>query len=137
MTVFQKILDGQLPSVKLFEDDWIYVFMDAFPQSEGHSLIIPKKAAPDLFSLDAESLQRIALFSQKLARALKKALQADGIKIMQFNGAAAGQTVFHYHMHLIPAWNQHKEKKHHAEQVAIEALQHTAEKIIAALNEEA
>lgn len=137
MTIFSKILAGEIPSAKVYEDDFIYVFMDAFPQSLGHTLIIPKRAAPDLLSVDAESLQHIILFSQKLARAQKSALAADGIRVVQYNGAAAGQTVFHYHMHLIPMWEGKKLGNHYTGAAPLAELQETAAKIQSALESQA
>ncbi len=104
MTIFQKILDGEIDSAKIYEDNLIYVFMDAFPQSKGHALIIPKQPAKDLLTVPADILAHIIRFSQRLAKAQMQVLSPDGIRVMQFNGEAAGQTVFHYHMHLIPVW---------------------------------
>lgn len=133
MTIFQKILNGEIPSVKIYENELIYSFMDAFPQSTGHALIIPKQPAPDLFTVAPEALSAIILFSQKLALAQKEALHPDGIKVMQFNGASAGQTVFHYHMHLIPVWDGQDLAGHRQGQASPEALLETAQKIMGAL----
>lgn len=104
-SIFHQIIAGKIPAAKIYEDEYIFAFMDAFPQTKGHALIVPKKFAPDLFTIDKNSLSHIIQFSQKLARAQKKALDADGIRVVQYNGAAAGQTVFYYHMHLIPMWD--------------------------------
>ena len=87
-TIFHKILAGEIPCAKIYEDEHLFAFMDAFPQSKGHSLIIPKNFAPDLLTAHTESLQHIIVFSQKLARAQKRALAADGIKVVQYNGAS-------------------------------------------------
>lgn len=133
-TVFDKLLSGELPSAKVYEDERIYVFMDAFPQSKGHTLIIPKKASPDIYDVDPEDLSAIMLFSQRLANALRKALKPDGIKVMQFNGAAAGQTVAHYHMHLIPVWEGEQLGGHGDKSVAMEELKKTAKLIQDALD---
>ena len=132
-TIFHKILAGEIPCAKIYEDEYLFAFMDAFPQSKGHSLIIPKAFAPDLFSANAESLQHIIVFSQKLARAQKKALAADGIKVVQFNGASAGQTVFYYHMHLIPVWEGESLGAHGKGAADINELRETAAQIAAAL----
>lgn len=129
MTIFAKILSGQIPSAKIYEDELIYSFMDAFPQSLGHALIIPKKAAPDLLTVDRKALQAIAAFSQDLARAQQEALRPDGIKVLQYNGSAAGQTVFHYHMHLIPVWNNMPLGSHGAAVKPLEELEKTAAQI--------
>lgn len=132
-TVFDQILSGEIPSAKVYEDERIYVFMDAFPQSEGHTLIIPKQASPDIFNVRPEDMAAIAIFSQRLAKALKKALNPDGIRVMQFNGAAAGQTVFHYHMHLIPVWEDKALGDHGDKSVPLQKLEEIADSIRAAL----
>lgn len=103
-TAFDLILRGDIPCAKIYEDEALLSFMDAFPQSRGHSLIIPKRKCESLFDIDDDSLAAIVKFSRKLALAQRKVLQADGIRVCQFNGAAAGQSVFYYHMHLIPMW---------------------------------
>ncbi|WP_411818393.1 HIT family protein [Hyphococcus sp. DH-69] len=103
--VFAKIIRGDLPSVKLFEDDKILSFMDVFPQSSGHCLVIHKQAtATNLFDIDEKSLGEIMTATQKVARAVNDGLSPDGIRIVQFNGAPAGQTVFHLHFHIIPVY---------------------------------
>ena len=132
-TIFHKILAGEIPCAKIYEDEQLFAFMDAFPQSKGHSLIIPKTFAPDLLTAHPESLQHIIVFSQKLARAQKKALAADGIKVVQYNGAAAGQTVFYYHMHLIPVWEGKTLGAHAQSPADINELRETAAAIAAAL----
>lgn len=132
-TIFHKILAGEISCAKIYEDEHLFAFMDAFPQSKGHSLIIPKTFAPDLLTANPESLQHIITFSQKLARAQKKALAADGIKVVQYNGAAAGQTVFYYHMHLIPVWEGKTLGAHAQSSADINELRETAAAIAAAL----
>ena len=134
-TVFDKVLSGELPSAKVYEDERIYVFMDAFPQSTGHTLIIPKNASPDIYNADPADLSAVMLFSQRLANAMRKALNPDGIKVVQFNGAAAGQTVFHYHMHLIPVWEGEQLGGHGDKAVQLERLKETAKLIQDALDE--
>lgn len=114
-TIFHKILRGEIPSARIYEDDWIYAFMDAFPQTRGHALIIAKQGGGEnLLTTDEEALSRIIRFSKKLAHAQMKVFQPDGIRVMQFNGEAAGQTVFYYHMHLIPAWKAYQGEAHGA-----------------------
>ena len=132
-TIFHKILSGEIPCAKIYEDGNLFSFMDAFPQSKGHSLIIPKTFAPDLFTADPESLRHIITFSQKLARAQKKALNPDGIKIVQYNGEAAGQSVFYYHMHLIPMWAGQALGAHGKGAADLAGLRDTADAIRAAL----
>lgn len=129
MTVFEQILQGDLPAAKIYEDDFLLSFMDAFPQSFGHCLIIPKQKCKDLFEIDSEFLLKISCFSQKLARALKAALNPDGIKVAQFNGAAAGQTVFYYHLHLIPIYQNENIQLHGQKSANFEQLQQTAQTI--------
>ena len=132
-TIFHKILTGEIPCAKIYEDDHLFSFMDAFPQSKGHSLIIPKHFATNLFDADPASLQHIILFSQKLARAQKQALQADGIRVVQYNGEAAGQSVFYYHMHLIPMWAGQALGAHGKGAADLAGLRDTADAIRAAL----
>lgn len=136
-TVFDKIISGDLPSAKIYEDDIILAFMDAFPQTNGHCLIIPKSPQPDLLSMPDDELHHIIVFSKRLAKAVNKALAPDGIRIMQFNGEAAGQTVFHYHMHVMPMWNGQAPKAHADEKaVSLDELQKTADLIRQALDEQ-
>ena len=100
-----KIIRGKMPAVKVYEDDRVLAFMDVFPQAEGHLLVISKASqARNLLEAEPEVLEDLALATQRLARAATRALQCDGITITQFNGTAAGQTVFHLHFHVIPRW---------------------------------
>lgn len=101
--VFAKIIRGDLPAAKVFEDAHVLAFMDVFPQSRGHTLVVSKKSrARNLLDVEAEVLSHVMLDVQRVAKAMKAALKPDGIVMTQFNGAAAGQTVFHLHFHLIP-----------------------------------
>jgi histidine triad (HIT) family protein len=103
--IFAKILRGDLPAVKVFEDDVALAFMDIFPQSRGHLLVIPKRsAAVNLLDEEAATLQALIVRVQRIARAVVTALEPDGVRIAQFNGAPAGQTVFHLHFHVIPVY---------------------------------
>ena len=103
--IFAKILRGEMPSVRVFEDQHVYAFMDVFPQARGHTLVIPKDAqARNLLEEAPEVLSVLILGVQRVARAVRAALRPDGIVITQFNGAPAGQTVFHLHFHIIPRW---------------------------------
>ena len=103
--IFAKILRGEIPSARVFEDEHVYAFMDAFPQSRGHTLIIPKHSnARNLLEEEPEKLANLILGVQRVARAVRAALQPDGVFVMQINGAPAGQTVFHLHFHVIPRW---------------------------------
>jgi histidine triad (HIT) family protein len=100
--IFAKILRGEIPAVKVYEDDKTLAFMDVMPQAEGHVLIIPKEAAENILDLSPEGAAAMIVTTQKVAKAVKKALDAPGIHLMQLNGAPAGQTVFHVHFHVIP-----------------------------------
>jgi histidine triad (HIT) family protein len=103
--IFAKILRGEVPAAKVHEDDHVLAFMDVFPQSRGHVLVIPKNAkARNLLDITPENLQQVMLGVQTVARAMRDALRPDGLVLTQFNGAPAGQTVFHLHFHLIPRW---------------------------------
>lgn len=103
--IFGKILRGEAPCFKVYEDDFVLSFLDVFPQSEGHALVVPKAvSARNLLDLPAERLGPLFSGVQIVARAVEKALQPDGIRIAQFNGAPAGQTVFHLHVHVIPIY---------------------------------
>jgi histidine triad (HIT) family protein len=103
--IFAKILRGELPSARVFEDDHVFAFMDVFPQSKGHTLVIPKQsAARNLLEEEPKVLETLILGVQRVARAVRAALKPDGIVITQFNGSASGQTVYHLHFHIIPRW---------------------------------
>ena len=100
--VFAKILRGELPCIKVLETEHILAFMDAFPQSDGHTLVIPKAPSRNILDTSGKNLGRIIGTTQKVSAAINTALEPDGIRIAQFNGAFAGQTVFHLHFHIIP-----------------------------------
>ena len=103
--IFAKILRGEAPSVRVFEDEHVYAFMDVFPQARGHTLVIPKHStAINALEEEPERLAQLILGVQRVARAVRAALKPDGVMISQFNGAASGQTVFHLHFHIIPRW---------------------------------
>ncbi len=103
--IFARIIRDEAPCARVFEDDETLAFMDAFPQSDGHCLVVHKKSvARNLFEVDETDLHRIISTAQKIARALHQALKPDGVRIAQFNGAPAGQTVFHLHVHIIPVY---------------------------------
>jgi histidine triad (HIT) family protein len=103
--IFAKILRGEMSSVRVFEDEHVYAFMDVFPQSKGHTLVIPKiSQARNLLEEEPQVLSTLILGVQRVARAVRAALNPDGIMVSQFNGAPAGQTVYHLHFHIIPRW---------------------------------
>ena len=102
---FALILAGKIPSTKLYEDEHSYAFLDIMPQSKGHSLVISKwSRARNILEIEPEALSQVMATVQKVAVAIRKALDPDGLHIAQFNGAPAGQTVFHLHVHIVPRW---------------------------------
>lgn len=103
-SIFARIASGDIPSVKLYADDLTYAFMDVNPGARGHALVVPREEYADIFAMPPELLAAVAHTTQRVAQAIKAALAPDGINIIQNNGAAAGQTVFHFHVHLIPRW---------------------------------
>jgi histidine triad (HIT) family protein len=103
--IFARILRAEIPKALICEDDDTLAFMDAFPQSRGHCLVIPRDdRARNLLEAQAQTLGPLFATVQRVARAVRAALEPDGIVVTQFNGAAAGQTVFHLHVHIIPRW---------------------------------
>ena len=103
--IFAKILRGEMPAVRVFENDDVLAFLDVFPQARGHTLVIPKHStARNLLDEVPEVIGPLMLGVQRVARAVRIALNPDGLMISQFNGAPAGQTVFHLHVHIIPRW---------------------------------
>ena len=103
--IFAKILRGEAPAAKVFEDGEILAFMDVFPQSKGHTLVIPKHStARNLLEVEPQVLAPLMLGVQRITRAVRAALNPDGIVVTQFNGAPAGQTIYHLHFHIIPRW---------------------------------
>jgi histidine triad (HIT) family protein len=100
--VFARILRGELPAAKVFEDESVLVIMDVMPQAEGHTLVIPKAASRNILDIGAEDLSQTIQVVQRIARAVKTAFDVPGVLVMQFNEPAAGQTVFHTHFHVIP-----------------------------------
>lgn len=102
---FALILQGKIPSTKLYEDEHTYAFLDIQPQSKGHSLVISKwSRARNILDVEDEALAQVMATVKKVANAIRKALDPDGIHVAQFNGAPAGQTVFHLHFHIVPRW---------------------------------
>ena len=132
--IFAKIIAGEAPCVKLFEDDNAIAFMDIFPQSKGHCLVVPKEPARNLLELSDSAAQNAITQVKALAHAVEKGLNPDGVAIAQFNGAPAGQTVFHIHFHVIPSWGETKLSTHASGDMADMAeLEALAAKIRAAL----
>lgn len=134
--IFAKILRGDMPNVTVYEDDTVLAFMDVFPQSDGHTLVIPKHVqARHLLDMPANHLGSYMLKVQKVARAVEVGLKPDGVVITQFNGGVAGQTVFHLHFHIIPRWHGVPLGRHAGGEMAnMDKLQELAAQIKAGLD---
>ena len=131
--IFAKILRGEIPCHKLYEDEHTLAFMDVMPQAPGHLLVVPKTGSRNLLDADPEVLARTIPVVQKLAVAAKEAFDADGVFIAQFNEPAAGQNVFHLHFHVIPRKEGEPLKPHSGVMADGDILKAHAEKIKAAL----
>lgn len=127
--VFAKILRGEAPAVKVYENDFTLAFMDLMPQVPGHTLVIPKAPAVDLHDLDPDSLAETIKTTQVVAAAVKQAFEAPGIMLAQLSGEAAGQTVFHLHFHIFPRHNGLEFKLHAREVEEMSVLEANAAKI--------
>jgi histidine triad (HIT) family protein len=131
--IFAKILRGEAPCVKVYEDDVALAFMDVMPRADGHTLVIPKVPARALFDIDPADLARFMPVVQKVARAVMTGMEAEGLSVQQFNETAGGQQVFHLHFHLLPRWTGVALRPPGGPFQSAEALRPQAEKIIAAL----
>ncbi len=132
--IFAKILSGDMPCVKVYGDANVLAIMDVFPQSEGHVLVIPRAPSRNLLELEAKDIGRLFGTVQRISKAVDTALSPDGIIVTQFNGAPAGQTVFHTHVHIIPRFAGGETKPHASGEMAdMDALETIAAKIRAAL----
>lgn len=103
-SIFARIVSGDIPAIRLYEDEQTLAFMDINPAARGHTLVISKDEHADLFSIPPDTLAAVGRTVQRVALALRDVLQPDGVNVIQNNGAAAGQSVFHYHVHVIPRW---------------------------------
>ena len=110
--MFAKILRGEIPAFKVYEDARALAFMDAMPQSEGHTLVIPKTQARNFFDIEPAALAELIKATQHVARGVQKAFNPDGMRIIQFNEAVAGQTVFHIHFHIVPCYEGAELRSH-------------------------
>lgn len=131
--VFAKILRGELPCEKVFEDDATLAFMDIMPRADGHVLVIPKAPARTLLDAAPADLSRLAVSVQTVARAVKTGMAADGLTIQQFNESAGGQVVFHLHVHVMPRWTGVALRPHTGAMEKPEILKANAARIRAAL----
>ncbi|MFP4004255.1 MAG: HIT family protein [Alphaproteobacteria bacterium] len=128
--IFAKILRGEADAHKVYEDDHAVAFMDLFPQSRGHTLVVPKFDSENIFDAPPEGLCELIARVQKVAAAVREALEPDGIQIFQFNGKAAGQSVFHLHFHIVPRYEKEPLKGHgQADQAGGDELKELAEQI--------
>ena len=103
-TIFSKIISGEIPSFKIYENDYVYAFLDISQVSKGHTLLVPKKPSANIFETDEETMKHIGVALPKVAKAIKNAFHPDGLNIIQNNGEYADQSVFHIHFHLIPRY---------------------------------
>ena len=131
--IFAKILRGELPCYKVYEDDKVLAFLDIMPRAPGHSLVLPKAPARNIIDVPADVLGHVAMVAQKVAKAGMKAFNADGITIQQFNEGAGGQVVFHLHVHVIPRKQGVAMKPPAAEKEKPDVLADHAKKITAAI----
>ncbi|TCL74029.1 HIT family protein [Rhizobium sp. BK251] len=134
--IFAKILRGEIPSYRVYEDDNAIVFMDVMPQAPGHALVVPRAASRNMLDADPQTLSKVIPIVQKIARASKEAFDADGVTVVQFNEPAAGQSVFHLHFHVIPRHEGVPLKPHSGTMEDGAILAANAEKLKAALAEE-
>ena len=130
--IFAKMLSGDIPHHKVYEDDKTLAFMDIMPQAEGHVLVIPKQKAFDLADLEPEYAAAVLMTCKKVMQAQRQVFEREGIIQMQLNGAQAGQTVFHYHVHLIPS-SIHELGRHAVTQVENNQLADIAKKLATAI----
>jgi histidine triad (HIT) family protein len=131
--IFAKILRGEMPCHKVFEDDEALAFMDIMPRANGHVLVLPKVPSRNLLDADPGELSKLIVRVQKIARAVKVAGEADGVTILQYNERAGGQIIFHLHFHIIPRWTGVELGPHTGAQEKPEVLDGFAKKIAAAI----
>jgi len=131
--IFAKILRGEAPSVRVYEDDSALAFMDVMPRTPGHTLIIPKAPARNLLDISPADLAALIPTVQRIAIAAKTALEAEGVSVMQFNESAGGQVVFHLHFHVLPRWEGVALKPPGGPMASAAELQPIADRIRAAL----
>ncbi len=131
--IFAKILRGEAPAHKVYEDDLTFAFMDIMPMSEGHTLIIPREPAVTLFDLSEDAAAACIRTTHKVAHAVRNAFKPDGVMCAQLSGAPAGQTVFHLHFHIVPRWEGVEMNLHARKMAPPETLADHAERIRAQL----
>jgi histidine triad (HIT) family protein len=131
--IFAKILRGEFPCHKVYEDDHVLAFLDIMPRSPGHTLVIPKAPARDIIDIKIEDYLHVARATHKIAAAAKQAFNADGLTIQQFNEAAGGQVVFHLHVHVMPRHDGIALLPPASRREDVKVLEDNATKLIAAL----
>ena len=131
--IFCKIVRGQASAVKIYEDEKTLAFMDIYPASDGHALVISKAHYKNLFDISPEALTAVTVSSRKIGWAILQALNPDGLRVMQFNGQAAGQSVFHYHVHLRPMYVGQDRRSHGQDLADMDHIKDLATKIRARL----
>jgi histidine triad (HIT) family protein len=133
--IFAKILRGETDAFTVFENDDCLAFLDVMPQSDGHTLVLPKSPAENIFDLDKRAAAALIQTVQHVARGVQEAFEPDGVRLMQLNGAAAGQTVFHLHIHIIPCYQGQSLRSHSEGMAAADTLEQHAEKLRHALEQ--
>lgn len=133
--IFARILRGEVPAYRVHEDERTLAFLDVMPQSDGHTLVLPKAPAENLFDLDPEMAAAVMRAGQRIAGAVKRAFNADGITLMQFNGPVAGQTVFHFHLHVVPRYAGQPLRSHGRKMADAALLEEHARRIREALRQ--
>jgi histidine triad (HIT) family protein len=132
--IFAKILRGELPCYKVYEDDKALAFLDIMPRSPGHTLVLPKAPARNILDIGADDLTHVVIVAQKIAKGAMKAFSADGITVQQFNEGAGGQVVFHLHLHVIPRKTGVAMKPPASEKEKPDVLAEHAKTLAAAIN---
>jgi len=128
--VFCKIVKGEIDSAKIYEDNEVFAFLDINPLSLGHTLIIPKSHFENIFDINENILQKIIVVTKNISQKIKNNLNADGIRLSQFNGSVAGQEVMHFHLHVIPKYeNDELSKNFKSKEVNLEELKKIASKL--------
>ena len=133
--VFAKIIRGEMPSYKVYENDKVIAFLDIMPRAPGHTLVLPKAPARNILDIAPDDLVAVALAAQKVAKAVVKVFGADGVTVQQFNEGAGGQVVFHLHLHVIPRKNGVPMKPPASEKEKPDVLSDHALKLSAALKD--
>jgi histidine triad (HIT) family protein len=131
--IFAKILRGEIPCVKVYEDEHVLSFMDIYPQAPGHTLVVPREPVRNALEMTDGALQAAIVRVKRIANAVNTALKPDGIVITQFNGAPAGQTIFHVHFHIIPRMDGEALGRHGGGEADMDVLKEQAARIAAAI----